>query len=305
MMENERSTAINPHEAVEEKVSLSDRFGLWLGFHKCSQDEYLDMVFGYAKRFGLEAPAERSSATRSNGRRRAARGPAARPGNISRNSRDGSARRSICRSVSLSRPPPPRASPPPPPRSTRSGGSRCWSAPASFPGRAYWCASSTSDRWPAPRGAWGSRCLRWRSGRDLRDAAAPRPRHRRLRLAARPSRNRLRRRRRFVPYLAIRHQGRQCLLHWQCRADLRRGRRGLVLPRAAVGAGLAGAGGRAHRLLGDGGHVAAGPIGYGDAVALIAAIAYASYLLFIKQARAGLDGRPPPCCRLRSRPCCC
>jgi uncharacterized protein len=46
MMENERSTAINPGEAVEEKVSLSDRFGLWLGFHKCcSQDEYLDMVF--------------------------------------------------------------------------------------------------------------------------------------------------------------------------------------------------------------------------------------------------------------------
>ncbi len=58
MMENERSTAINPHEAVEEKVSLSDRFGLWLGFHKCSQDEYLDMVFGYARRFGLEAPAD-------------------------------------------------------------------------------------------------------------------------------------------------------------------------------------------------------------------------------------------------------
>jgi predicted AAA+ superfamily ATPase len=54
MMENERSTAINPGEAVEEKVSLSDRFGLWLGFHKCSQDEYLDMVFGYARHFGLE-----------------------------------------------------------------------------------------------------------------------------------------------------------------------------------------------------------------------------------------------------------
>jgi hypothetical protein len=53
MMENERSTAINPGEAVEEKVSLSDRFGLWLGFHKCSQDEYLDMVFGYADRLGL------------------------------------------------------------------------------------------------------------------------------------------------------------------------------------------------------------------------------------------------------------
>jgi predicted AAA+ superfamily ATPase len=58
MMENERSTAINPGEAVEEKVSLSDRFGLWLGFHRCSQDEYLAMVFGYADHFGLRAPAE-------------------------------------------------------------------------------------------------------------------------------------------------------------------------------------------------------------------------------------------------------
>jgi uncharacterized protein len=56
MMENERGTAINPGEAVEEKVSLSDRFGLWLGFHKCSQDEYLDMVFGYCSHFGLKAP---------------------------------------------------------------------------------------------------------------------------------------------------------------------------------------------------------------------------------------------------------
>ena len=54
MMENERSTAINPGEAVEEKVSLSDRFGLWLGFHKCSQDEYLAMVFGYLEHYGLE-----------------------------------------------------------------------------------------------------------------------------------------------------------------------------------------------------------------------------------------------------------
>lgn len=53
MIENERSTAINPSEAVEEKVSLSDRFGLWLGFHKCSQDEYLEMVNGYANHFGL------------------------------------------------------------------------------------------------------------------------------------------------------------------------------------------------------------------------------------------------------------
>ena len=55
MMDNERSTAINPGEAVEEKVSLSDRFGLWLGFHKCSQDEYLDMVFAYIDYLGLEA----------------------------------------------------------------------------------------------------------------------------------------------------------------------------------------------------------------------------------------------------------
>src|SRR5260370_955990 len=53
MMENERSTAINPHEAVEEKVSLSDRFGLWLGFHKCSQDEYLAMVQGYVSHYRL------------------------------------------------------------------------------------------------------------------------------------------------------------------------------------------------------------------------------------------------------------
>jgi predicted AAA+ superfamily ATPase len=55
MMENERSTAINPGEAVEEKVSLSDRFGLWLGFHKCSQDEFLAMVEGYVKHFRIPA----------------------------------------------------------------------------------------------------------------------------------------------------------------------------------------------------------------------------------------------------------
>ena len=58
MMENERGTAINPGEAVEEKVSLSDRFGLWLGFHKCSQDEYLEMVAGYAAHFGLAVGAD-------------------------------------------------------------------------------------------------------------------------------------------------------------------------------------------------------------------------------------------------------
>ena len=54
MVENERSTAINPGEAVEEKVSLSDRFGLWLGFHKCTQDEYLDMVRGYCSHYGID-----------------------------------------------------------------------------------------------------------------------------------------------------------------------------------------------------------------------------------------------------------
>jgi predicted AAA+ superfamily ATPase len=59
MMENERSTAINPHEAVEEKVSLSDRFGLWIGFHKCSQDEYLDMVQGYVDALNLSVSPER------------------------------------------------------------------------------------------------------------------------------------------------------------------------------------------------------------------------------------------------------
>jgi uncharacterized protein len=54
MAENEQGSAIHPGETVEEKVSLSDRFGLWLGFHKCSQDEYLAMVTGYARRYGLD-----------------------------------------------------------------------------------------------------------------------------------------------------------------------------------------------------------------------------------------------------------
>jgi len=62
MMENERSTAINPSEAVEEKVSLSDRFGLWLGFHKCSQDEYLDMVRGYVRHYKLPIDDDKLSA---------------------------------------------------------------------------------------------------------------------------------------------------------------------------------------------------------------------------------------------------
>ncbi len=54
LVDNERGTAINPGEAVEEKVSLSDRFGLWLGFHNCGQDEYLAMVEGYAAYFKLK-----------------------------------------------------------------------------------------------------------------------------------------------------------------------------------------------------------------------------------------------------------
>jgi predicted AAA+ superfamily ATPase len=54
MIENERSSAINPAEAVEEKVSLSDRFGLWLGFHACDQNTYFAIVEGYARHFGLE-----------------------------------------------------------------------------------------------------------------------------------------------------------------------------------------------------------------------------------------------------------
>ena len=54
MIENERSSAINPSEAVEEKVSLSDRFGLWLGFHPCDQDQYLAMIRGYCDAAGIE-----------------------------------------------------------------------------------------------------------------------------------------------------------------------------------------------------------------------------------------------------------
>ena len=56
MIDNERSTAINPSEAVEEKVSLSDRFGLWLGFHNCDQDTYLAIIDGYCKSFDLDLP---------------------------------------------------------------------------------------------------------------------------------------------------------------------------------------------------------------------------------------------------------
>ena len=59
MIENERQTAINPSEATEEKVSLSDRFGLWIGFHNCDQDTFFAMVEGYAGAFGLAVSQER------------------------------------------------------------------------------------------------------------------------------------------------------------------------------------------------------------------------------------------------------
>ena len=62
MIENERSTAIMPGEAVEEKVSLSDRFGLWLGFHACAQDTYLAMIEGYVAAYGLKIDPDRLKA---------------------------------------------------------------------------------------------------------------------------------------------------------------------------------------------------------------------------------------------------
>jgi uncharacterized protein len=62
MIENERSTALNPGETVEEKVSLSDRFGLWLGFHKCSQDEYLAMIHGYLAHYKLDVDRAKTTA---------------------------------------------------------------------------------------------------------------------------------------------------------------------------------------------------------------------------------------------------
>jgi predicted AAA+ superfamily ATPase len=58
MIENEKSTAISPAEAVDEKVSLSDRFGLWLGFHNCDQETFFAMIDGYAQQFGLDIPTD-------------------------------------------------------------------------------------------------------------------------------------------------------------------------------------------------------------------------------------------------------
>ena len=65
MIENERQTAINPAEATEEKVSLSDRFGLWIGFHNCDQATFFAMIDGYAARMRL--PVERPGAARGGG----------------------------------------------------------------------------------------------------------------------------------------------------------------------------------------------------------------------------------------------
>ena len=62
MIENERSTAINPSEAAEEKISLSDRFGLWLGFHPCDQREFMEMIRGYCAAYGIDVAAERLEA---------------------------------------------------------------------------------------------------------------------------------------------------------------------------------------------------------------------------------------------------
>ena len=62
MIENERSSAIHPSDSVDEKVSISDRFGLWLGFHACSQDDYLAIIKSYAKRYGLKLDGERMRA---------------------------------------------------------------------------------------------------------------------------------------------------------------------------------------------------------------------------------------------------
>ena len=74
MIENERQTGINPGEAVEEKVSLSDRFGLWLGFHACNQDDFLAMIRGYCDAFGIGIPTGSSGPRRSSGARRAGGG---------------------------------------------------------------------------------------------------------------------------------------------------------------------------------------------------------------------------------------
>ena len=84
LVDNERGTAINPGEAVEEKVSLSDRFGLWLGFHNCGQDEYLAMIEGYAGYYELKIAPKNCARARWPGRWGAAAAQAASPGSSSR-----------------------------------------------------------------------------------------------------------------------------------------------------------------------------------------------------------------------------
>ncbi len=85
MIENERSTAINPSEATEEKVSLSDRFGLWIGFHNCDQDTFFAMIEGYAGAFGLPIFRPRSCGPRRwNGQSPAAADRVGSPGSSSR-----------------------------------------------------------------------------------------------------------------------------------------------------------------------------------------------------------------------------
>jgi predicted AAA+ superfamily ATPase len=93
MIENERATAINPDDVVQEKISLSDRFGLWLGFHACSQEDYLAMVLGYTAHLASPPTARILSARRLSGLSPAVRARAVPPGNIFRISREGSAER--------------------------------------------------------------------------------------------------------------------------------------------------------------------------------------------------------------------
>ena len=92
MIENERSTAINPAEATEEKVSLSDRFGLWLGFHNASQDDYLAMVRAYVEHFGLKIEDAELVRDALEWSTPAARARAASPGSTRRISPDGNKR---------------------------------------------------------------------------------------------------------------------------------------------------------------------------------------------------------------------
>ncbi len=104
MIENERGTAINPDDAVQEKISLSDRFGLWLGFHACRKTIILRWSLATPSISILLARAKKSSARRSNEPSRGARVPGGRPGNISRILPGGSARQCSHTPLVLQRP---------------------------------------------------------------------------------------------------------------------------------------------------------------------------------------------------------